>query len=238
VISASLRSTHMPLLWAPTLFVIILTAVALVLAGSAPVARSSQRLWLASIMFSGLVALAGSVWQGVQLTGTTVPPSAPGSGETEASRTQLARRVETLQNRIKELEEGGHGRAISADAAEKLADYLRRFGGRRVVVSCVADDLEAYNYANQLVNVLRAAGWDAEGPEVTEIFGDVKAVGVNLYVNGNYQSDTAKILLDGFAKFNIPYQSRITPSQAIPDIETVELYVAAMPSAVMRTGSE
>jgi hypothetical protein len=37
-------------------------------------------------------------------------------------------------------------------------------------------------------------------------------------------------LLDGFAKFNIPYQSRVTPSQAIPDAETVELFIGTTQS--------
>ena len=72
--------------------------------------------------------------------------------------------------------------------------------------------MEAYQYANQLVNILKAANWEAQGPQVTKIFGDVRAPGVNVYVNGDNSSDTAKILLDGFAKFNIPYQSRVTPS--------------------------
>ena len=44
-------------------------------------------------------------------------------------------------------------------------------------------------------------------------------------MNGDNSSDTAKILLGGFAKFNIPYQSRVTPSGTIPDTETVELFI-------------
>ena len=194
-------------------------------------------------MLFGSLAVAAAVWQGktaadetAPLTRTTV--SGASDDDAEATRAQLANRVETLEKRIKELEEAGHGRTISADTAAKLVDYLRQFGSRRVVVSCAPDDLEAYNYANQLVNVLRAANWDAAGPEVTETFGDVRAIGVNLYVNGNDSSDTVKILLDAFAKFNIPYQTRVTPSQTIPDTETVELFIGSEPSPPAKTGSD
>ena len=63
-------------------------------------------------------------------------------------------------------------------------------------------------------------------------------MGINLYVNADDHTDTVKVLLDAFAKFSIPYQSRVTPSQAIPDTETVELFIAAMPSPADRAGSE
>ena len=103
--------------------------------------------------------------------------------------------------------------------------YLRQFGNRRVIVSCIPDDIEAYQYANQLVNILKAANWEAQGPQITKIFGDVRSPGINVYVKADNGSDTVKILMDGFAKFNIPYQSRVTPSGTIPDTETVELFI-------------
>jgi hypothetical protein len=98
--------------------------------------------------------------------------------------------------------------------------------------------MEAYQYANQLVNILRAANWEVQGPQVTKIFGEVRAPGINFYVNGDSHSDTAKILLDGFAKFDIPYQSRITPSGAIPDTDTVELFIGIQQSQRVNAGAD
>ena len=53
---------------------------------------------------------------------------------------------------------------------------------------------------------------------------------VNFYVGGADHNSTVKILLDAFDRFNIPYQSRVTPSRAIPDPETIELFVGSMQS--------
>jgi hypothetical protein len=54
-------------------------------------------------------------------------------------------------------------------------------------------------------------------------------MGINVYANDGPTSDTAKILLDGLAKFAIPYQSRVPPGEAIPDSETVELFIGSKP---------
>ena len=41
--------------------------------------------------------------------------------------------------------------------------------------------------------------------------------------------EASKLLIDAFTRFNIPYQSGITPSDAIPDPATVELFVGPKP---------
>ena len=115
--------------------------------------------------------------------------------------------------------------------AAKMAEYLRQAGSYRVVMSCVPDDVEAFSYANQIANVLRAAGWDALGPETTTIFGEtprwvVRALRARRRVT---PPDAVRVLFDAFGRFNIPYQSGITPSNAIPDPATVEVFVGHKP---------
>ena len=223
--------------WLPTVLVIILTAVALTEAGSSRITTRSRRLWMASITLMGSLAIASMVWQvqrtvvaSAALAGTTTLQEASNRERNGPSVSDLIKQVKALEDHIRELEAAKQVRTITTDNADKLVVYLRQFGNRRVIVSCIPDDLEAYQYANQLVNILKAGNWNAQGPQVTKIFGDVRAPGINVYVNGEDHSDTVKILLDGFIKFNIPYQSRVTPSQAIPDTETVELFIGTRQS--------
>ncbi len=85
-------------------------------------------------------------------------------------------------------------------------------------------------YANQIANVLRAAGWEALGPETTTIFGEAPAMGITLYVRGaDAPPEAARLLIDAFTRFNIPYQSGVASSDAIPDPATVELFVGRKP---------
>jgi hypothetical protein len=219
-------------LWLPPLSVIVVTALALTAAESPSATPSGRRLWMAGILVFGVLAIAATAWLGrregeeaLALAGTSAAPQGSPAAPNGPSVTSLTFRIRVLEDRVKELEAGKHARSISQKSADDLASYLKQFGSRRAIVSCIPDDIEAYQYANQLVNILRAANWEVQGPQVTKIFGDVRAPGVNLYVNGDNSSDTVRILLDGFAKFNIPYQSRVTPSGAIPDTETVELFI-------------
>ena len=224
--------------WLPTLSVILLTSVGLTWASSPPVSAMGRRSWMVCLLTVGLLAIAGSVWQerpvvdeAMAVSGTTASPASQTVSE-------LTKHVEALEDRVRLLQEHKQVRVITREAAANFTAYLKQFGGRRVVVSCVPDDIEAYQYANQLVNVLRAGDWDAHGPEVTTVFGDVRAPGINVYASTDDHSDTAKILFDGFAKFNIPYQARVTPSQKIPDIETVELFVGQQQSGTIRAGGD
>jgi uncharacterized small protein (DUF1192 family) len=200
---------------------------------------------MASILLFGYLAITATIWLGRReapetsaLAGTSMAPQAPPAAFDMPSTSELTRRIKALEEHVKELEAGRRARSIPQTAADDLASYLKQFGSRPVIVSCIPDDTEAYQYANHLVNVLKAANWEAQGPQVTRIFGDVRSPGINVYVNGDGHSDTAKILLDGFAKFNIPYQSRVTPSGAVPDTETVELFIGTQRSQRLNAGAE
>jgi hypothetical protein len=140
----------------------------------------------------------------------------------------LSAKVATVRGQLDELNARMRNRSVDPATAVKLADYLRQRGSYRAIVSCPPDDLEAYTYANQLANILRAAGWDANGPETTAAE-EGPAMAISLYVRNPAAPDAAKVLIDAFAKFNIPYQSAIAENDAIPDPATVELYVAKKP---------
>jgi hypothetical protein len=222
--------------WLPTLLVIAVTAIALTAASDPPRRARSRRAWTAAIVMTGCLAVASTVWQGqrtgddaIPLSGSTMSREALTYRERNSPTAALTKQVKALEDRVRELEAGRQVRTIAPDAAQKLTAYLRRFGSHRVIVSCIPDDLEAYLYANQLVTILKAADWDAQGPQATRIFGDVRSPGINFYVSGDGRSDTAKILLDGFATFNIPYRSMVTPNEATPDAETVELFIGSLP---------
>jgi hypothetical protein len=230
--------------WLPTVLVIIVAALALAGAGSPPITRVGRRWWIASLLFCGCIAIIATVWQeqkgadaAVGLAGTSASLQSLHTEPAEPAGSELTQRVRILEDHVKQLERGRQARAISRENADNFSSYLRQVGSRRVVVSCVPGDTEAYQYANQLVNIFKAGSWDVRGPQMTKIFGEVRAAGINVYVNAEDNSDTAKLLLEGFAKFNIPYQSRVTPSGAIPDTETVELFVGAKQSEQADAGT-
>jgi hypothetical protein len=231
--------------WLPALSVIVAIALALTAAESPSPTPSGRRLWRAGILVFGALAIAATVWLGrreeeevLTLAGTSAAPQVPAAAVNGPSVASLTFRIKVLEDRVKELEAGRLARSISQKSADDLASYLKQFGSRRVIVSCIPDDIEAYQYANQLVNILRTAKWEAQGPQMTKIFGEVRVPGINVYVNGDNSSDTAKILLDGFTKFNIPYQSRVTPNGAIPDTETVELFIGTQQSQRVNAGAD
>ena len=232
-------------LWLPTLSVIVLTALALTAAGSPSMTPRGRRSWMASILLIGCLAVAATVSVGRRqieetsaLAGTSAAPMAPPAKFNAPSPVELTRRIKDLEKHVKELETARNARSIKQPAADDLASYLKQFGSRRVIVSCIPDDIEAYQYANQLVNIAKAANWDAQGPQLTRIFGDVRSPAVNVYVNADNHTDTVKLLMDGFAKFNVPYQSKVTPSDAIPDTDTVELFIGTQQGQQANAGGD
>ena len=243
-----------PLWWLPTASVAALAVLGFLAFVRQPW-RPSRKYWLAAMLLIGVLAIGASAWQQnasrAVLAGETARldelrarldeigrllPAGPGTTTGEmfdtvaAALAALNTRIKDLESQILALQEKNRTRTIDADSAAKIADYLRQFGGHRVVVSCVPDDVEAYTYANQIANVLRASGWEALGPETTTIFGETAAMGVTLYVRGGgAPPEAARLVLGAFARFNIPYRSGITPSEAIPDPATVELFVGHKP---------
>lgn len=240
--------------WLPTAAVVAMTAVAIAAAATQP-ARPARKYWLAAVLAVGAVAIGLSAWRqsaGWYVLGAETDrlrelggrldalgrmlPAGPGKTPDETFDTAAAA-IQALNAKIKELEaqietlkQKNRVRDIDPATAKKLIAYLQPLGSRRVVVSCAPDDIEAYDYANRIANVLREAGWDATGPEKTAIFGEAPAMGVRLYVRGGVAApDTAKILVDAFTRFNIPFESGVTPSDAIPDPATTELFVSHKP---------
>jgi hypothetical protein len=210
-------------LWLPALLVAILSISALAVAAAPGTSTRANRPRLMALAVIGGLAVAATMWQakaGADRVARLV----------EHDRTkQLTAEVDALQQQVEQLKENTRSRSLSTETATRLADYLRPFGKHKVMVSCIPNDIEAYHYATQIADVLKTADWDAAGPETTTIFGDVRAMGINVYNNSAHPSDTVKILLDGLAKFGIPYQSRVPPSEALPETETVELFVGAKP---------
>lgn len=217
--------------WLPAVVVGLFAVLAIAVAALPGAGAASRRSRLAALAIGGALAVATTVWQGSAATERIAQLL-----QQDRSR-ELAAQVELLQHKAAKLEESTRARSLTADAAAGLADYLRPFGSHKVIVSCAPNDIEAYHYATQLADVLKAANWDARGPETTTLFGDVKAMGINVYDSGGPASDTAKILLDGMTKFGIPYQSRVPPGEALPASDTVELFIGEKPGQPDATAS-
>ena len=239
------------LFWLPTAAI-----AALGLAGLAMQLRRPARIyWTAALLLGGALAIGANAWQQATSRAALGQETAqlrelaarldelgrllgvgPGTTQDQTSDTfaaaivSLNSKIEELESQIRAFQEKSRIRSIDPDTSARMAEQLSRFAGHRVVVSCVPDDVEAYRYANQIANVLRAAGWEALGPETTTIFGEGPAMGVMLYVrSGAAAPDAARLLIDAFTRFNIPYQSGLAPSDAIPDPATVELFVGHKP---------
>jgi len=240
--------------WGPLLPVIIVGAVALVEAILLPRRVWAKGVWVLAVLLSGAVATADLRWRegrqeqtrassageeiaalhGLWEQWDQVSQRLPPAGEKPAASfatlgdalASLSAQIPGIERQIAAASEQSKGRSIGDDTAARLADYLRQYGSYPVVVSCVPDDLEAYTYANQLVNLLRAAGWDARGPELTAAQPQATGMDVTILARDPRSPEAAKIVLDAFTRFNIPVRSGIAGSEAIPDPATIELFVA------------
>jgi hypothetical protein len=237
----------------PLFPVALVFAVALVEAVMLPRRLWAKGVWVAMVVLCGGLAAADIKVQEHRLRGASgnelaalrglwdqwnrVSQTLPAAGDkpaasfdtTDDTLASLRAQVPVVERQIAALKQQPAGRMIATDTAGKLADYLRQYAGYPAVVSCVPGDVEAYDYATQLVNILKAAGWDARGPEMTSVLTDTSAMGVVVFVRDPHAPDAAKVLLDAFARFNIPYQSGIAEDDNIPDTATVELFVAKKP---------
>ena len=218
--------TEVALRWLPTILVGVMALLGL-LAVAARRGERGLRYWLAALLVAGIVATGASAWR--QHEDRRQLAAAEGRQNARLAAQGVA--VKTLEGQLQTLQQKTKQRTIEPAVAAKLGDDLRKAGSHRVVVSCAPKDVEAYDYANQIANVLRQAGWEALGPEATTIFGEAPAMGLRLYItsSGAAPPDAAKLLIDAFTRLNIPFESGITPSTAIPDPATNEIFVSHKP---------
>lgn len=195
--------------------------------GAAAADRLTSRLAAETAALHGL----WSQWD--ELSKTLPPPSGEGPASSfdnvDDALASLSAKVAVVKGQVAALKAGEAARSVDPATAAKIADYLRQYGSYRVVVSCVPSDVEAYAYANQLIDILKSAGWDASGPEQTANVVPGPAMGVTVLDRDPSAPDAAKILLDAFTQFDIPHAVGITADYAIPDSATVELFVAKKP---------
>src|SRR5437016_10933658 len=150
--------------WVPTIAVALMTLVAL---------ASTRRRLAPVVAIIGAVAVIATVWQqtesGAALRGETerlqelagrlddigrLTPGGPGQTPSDTFHTVAAgiaglnARIKELETQVAAIQERYRERTIDDATAAKLEEYLRAFGSRRVVVSCVPDNVEAYAYAN------------------------------------------------------------------------------------------
>jgi hypothetical protein len=238
--------------WAPIAAVVAMTVLGLLAARGRPVGWV-RRVWIICILMAGSAAIAATAWQAVASRAALdretarlaelgerlaelgkLLPQAPGGTPAATFDTvsdsirSLNARIEDLQEQIRAARETYRNRRIEPEAASRLATYLHGEGQYRAVVSTVPGDAEAFAYANQFVNILREAGWEALGPETTTIFGTSPYPGVTLFApSGGAVSKSVTALIEGFTRVNIPYRSGIPPREAIPDPATVSLFVSS-----------
>ncbi|HUC09691.1 MAG TPA: hypothetical protein VL985_04600 [Stellaceae bacterium] len=194
-------------------------------------ARRARQQRLAAIAILGVLALGTMVWQG-WAAGQEIARLKRNDHSTE-----LAIEVKSLKDELAKLRLATQARSLDGQTTARLIDLLRAAGSHKVVVSCPPNDIEAYEYATDIADALKSANWDARGPETTMIFGNIRAMGVNVFDHAAPGSDTAKILVEAFEKTGIPYQTRVPPSTGM-DVGTVELFIGAKPRLAAPTTAE
>ena len=218
--------------WAKGIWVVAVLACAALAGADLRLQRRQLQAASQTAMADEVAALRG-LWGQWDAVSRTLPPASDTSAASfdtiQDALVSLSIQVAQIDRQIAALRLQFKGRTIDDETAAKLADYLRQFGSFPVLVSCVPDDVEAYGYANQLVNILRASGLDAHGPEISAVRPGAAAMGVSVFVRDPRTPGAAKILVDAFTRFNIPFQSGIASSEAILDAATVELFVAKKP---------
>lgn len=239
--------------WLPIAAVALMAVVGLLAARARP-RKPARRGWVAGVLLLGVAAVASTAWQQAATRATLrqqiarledfesrlgelgrLLPQGPSPSASPvetfdsvgAAIRSLNARIADLEEQVRAAQEKYGTRSIDPETAAKLAEHLRRFGRHRAVVSTVPDDVEAFTYANQIANILREAGWEALGPETTLMFGTPPSTGITLFARYSVAPPEAlRVLTDAFTRFNIPYRSGVTPSEAIPDPATVELFVS------------
>lgn len=187
-----------------------------------------------SIRLAAQTAALHGLWsQWDELSKTLPTPSGEGPAASfdnvDDAFASLIAKVAAVKAQVAALKAGETARTVDPAVAAKLADFLRQYGSYRVIVACAPSDLEAYTYANQLVDILKSAGWDASGPEQTASLATGAAMGITVFDRDPTAPDAAKILLDAFTRFDIPHAVGISGDYAIPDTATAELFVAKKP---------
>src|SRR5260370_30728414 len=105
-------------LWLAPLSVIVVTALALTVAESPSATPSGRRLWMASVLVFGVLAIAATVWLGrreggeaLALAGTGAAPPGSPPAPNGPPRARLPLPLKGLEGRGKQTRAGRHARS-------------------------------------------------------------------------------------------------------------------------------
>jgi hypothetical protein len=115
------------------------------------------------------------------------PPSQPQQSAREAE--PIAPRTSEQVARLQERSPRG----LTEAQRKAIIGLLSPFRGQKVSIVCIAGDPEGKNIAEEIVNVLRAAGWDFPEGGVGEATYNKEPIGLSLMVNAG-QITTPSVL--------------------------------------------